>query len=209
VCDRIAILYGGKIQSQGQVRDLLQQTNKRQITTDAVSDATVQKIKQLIEDEHADCVVTSPMDKLETFFIKTVATAQQQAQPTSGAVSTTKIGDFLVQQEPVEHILDKLVSAPISQQASPESPTTEKVVTPESPEPKADEQLLTKLTSSPEPLEPAVKDEKVETEPVEPHALQQEQVRESILDELTGRSGSQGEHKEKTDKSQAGDSGDA
>ncbi|MGD8501216.1 MAG: ABC transporter ATP-binding protein, partial [Phycisphaerales bacterium] len=201
VCDRIAILYGGKIQSQGQVRDLLQQTNKRQITTDAVSDATVQKIKQLIEDEHADCVVTSPMDKLETFFIKTVATAQQQAQPTSGAVSTTKIGDFLVQQEPVEHILDKLVSAPISQQASPESPTTEKVVTPESPEPKADEQLLTKLTSSPEPLEPAVKDEEVETEPVEPHALQQEQVRESILDELTGRSGSQGEHKEKTDKS--------
>jgi ABC-2 type transport system ATP-binding protein len=209
VCDRIAILYGGKIQSQGRVRDLLQQTNKRQITTDAVSDATVEKIKQLIEDEHADCVVTSPMDKLETFFIKTVTTAQQQAQPTSGAVSTTKIGDFLTQQEPVEQILDKLVSAPISRQASPESPTTEKVVTPESPEPKADEQLLTKLTSSPEPLEPAARDEKVETEPVEPHALEQEQVRESILDELTGRSGSQSEHKEKIDKSQAGDSGDA
>ncbi len=37
VCDRIAILYGGKIQTQGKVSDLLQQTNKRQITADAIS----------------------------------------------------------------------------------------------------------------------------------------------------------------------------
>ncbi|MHC4170051.1 MAG: ABC transporter ATP-binding protein, partial [Planctomycetota bacterium] len=110
VCDRIAILYGGKIQSQGQVRDLLQQTNKRQITTDAISETTVDKIKQLVADEDAECVVTSPMDKLETFFIRTVTAAQQQAQPTSGAVSTTKIGDFLTEPPSVENILDKLVA---------------------------------------------------------------------------------------------------
>ncbi len=212
VCDRIAILYGGKIQTQGHVRDLLQQTNKRQITTDAISDTTIEKIKQLIEEEDAECVVTSPMDKLETFFIKAVAIAQEQAMPTSGAVSTTKIGDFLTQQRPVENILDKLVSAPISQQASAESPTTEKVVAAESSEPKADEQLLSRLTGSAEPSQPkpAVRDEKVETEPVEPHALQEEQVRESILDKLTGRSAPQSEDEEQTtDKSQAGDSGDA
>ncbi len=71
VCDRIAILYGGKIQSQGRFRDLLHQTNKRQITTDAISDTTIEKIKQLIHNEDADCVVTSPMEKLETFFIQT------------------------------------------------------------------------------------------------------------------------------------------
>ncbi len=85
VCDRIAILYGGKIQAQGWVKDLLQQTDKKQITTGSISDSTVEKIKQLIQDEQADYVITSPMDKLETFIIKTIATAEQQAQPISGA----------------------------------------------------------------------------------------------------------------------------
>ena len=211
VCDRIAILYGGKIQSQGHVRDLLQQTNKRQITTGAISDTAIEKIKQLIEDEDAECVVTSPMDKLETFFIKTVAAAQQQAQTTSGAVSTTKIGDFLIQQTTGEDILDKLVSAPVSKESLPESPTTEKVVPVESLTPQPDEQLLSKLTGLAEPSqpEPVVRDEKVTTQPVESEAAQAEQVNKSILEKLTGRSRPQGENEEQTDKSQAGDVGDA
>ncbi len=211
ICDRIAILYGGKIQSQGKVRDLLQQTNKRQITTDAISDATVEKIRRLIQDEDAECVVTSPMDKLETFFIKTVVAAQQQAQPTSGAVSTTKIGEFLAPQKPVESILDKLVSTAVSQQAFPEGPTTEEVAAAESSESAPDEQLLSELTGSGEPLgpKPVVGNEKVETEPVKPHAPEPEQVKKSVLDQLTGGSALQSEDKQETDKSQAGDSGDA
>ncbi len=218
VCDRIAILYGGKIHTQGQVGDLLQQTNKRQITTDVISDTTIEKIKQLIRNEDADCVVTSPMDKLETFFIKTVAAAQQQAQTTSGAVSTTKIGDFLTRQTAVEDILDKLVSpsgvprtAPVSQEDSPESVTTEKVVPVESSEPQPDEQLLSKLTGSagPSQPEPVVGDEKVTTQPVESEAAQAEQIKENILDQLTGRSRPQGGDEEQTDKLQAGDVGDA
>jgi len=212
VCDRIAILYGGKIQSQGHVRDLLQQTNKRQITTDAISDTAIEKIKQLIQNEDAECVVTSPMDKLETFFIKTVAAAQQQAQTTSGAVSTTKIGDFLTRQTTAEDIFDKLVSAPVSKESLPESPTTEKVVPVESLTPQPDEQLLSKLTGSAEPSqpEPVVRDEKVTTtQPVESEAAQAEQINKSILEKLTGRSRPQGEDEEQTDKSQAGDVGDA
>jgi ABC-2 type transport system ATP-binding protein len=112
VCDRIAILYGGRIQTEGKVRELLQQTNKRQINTDAISDVTVEKIKRLIQSEGAECEVTSPIDKLETFFIRTVAAAQQQAQPTSGAVSTTKIGGFLTQEGPVESIHGSIAGQP-------------------------------------------------------------------------------------------------
>jgi len=211
VCDRIAILYDGKIQTQGQVRDLLQQTNKRQITTGAISDTAIEKIKQLIQNENADCVVTSPMDKLEAFFIKTVAAAQQQAQTTSGAVSTTKIGDFLTRQTTSEDMLDKLVSAPVSQESMPETPMTEKVVPVESTKPQADEQLLSKLTGPAEPSrpEPVVRDEKVTTQPVESEAPQAEPINKSILEKLTGRRLPQGEDKEQTDKSQAGDAGDA
>ena len=211
VCDRIAILYGGKIQTQGHVRELLQQTNKRQITTDAISDTAVDKIRQIVRDENAECEVTSPMDKLETFFIRTVTAAQQQAQPTSGAVSTTKIGDFLTQHEAVESILDKLVSAPVSKQASGEIPATEKVAAAESARPKADEQLLSKLTSLVEPSESnaVTSEEKIITEPVESPTERQEKVRDDILDKLTAGSGALSRDKDKTDKPQAGDSGDA
>jgi len=189
VCDRIAILYGGKIQSEGRVKELLQQTGKRQITTGAISDSAVEQIRHIVENEQTDCVVTRPMDKLETFFIKTVAAAQQQELPTSGAVSTTQIGGFLAPEAPIENILDKLVSGPTSQEPS-EPPTTEKVVPVETSEGKPDEYatgVLRKLTEPAKSVEPKpiVRDEKAETKPVEPEADQKEQVKKSILDQLT------------------------
>jgi len=71
VCDRIAILYGGQIQDQGKVKDLLQQTSKKQIVTDNISEDAVEKIKNIVAAENADVEITSPMEKLESFFIKT------------------------------------------------------------------------------------------------------------------------------------------
>jgi hypothetical protein len=100
------------------------------------------------------------MDKLETFFIKTVTAAQQREQPTSGAVGTTQIGDFLASLSDEESrsakILDKLVSAPLSHQSPAEPPKTEQVVPVETSEPKPGRQekikenILDKLTESSE-----------------------------------------------------------
>jgi len=203
VCDRIAILYGGKIQAEGQVRDLLLQTSKKQITTGAISDNTIERIKQLIKDEQADYEVTSPMDKLETFFIKTVADAQQLFAPTSGAVSTTQISDFLAAEAAQKNILDKLVSAPVSRQTPPEPPTTEsadrRIKTSES---KPDDKLLRKLTKPDKPAKPkpVARDKKVKTQPVKPKAPKPEQIRKSILDQLTDRSTPQNEDEDSDSK---------
>ncbi len=211
VCDRIAILYGGKIQSQGQVRDLLQQTNKKQITTDAISDTTVEKIKQLVRSENAECVVTSPMDKLETFFIRTVTAAQQQARPTSGAVSTTKIGEFLTQPPSVENILDKLVSAPVSPDVPDSDVPTQEAAGDGASEIKPDENLLSALigssqTDRPDPVEPR---RTVEPDAVETPAPGKEQARKNVLDRLTDGPTDQSEANEETGNSQAGGTGDA
>jgi ABC-2 type transport system ATP-binding protein len=206
VCDRIAILYGGKIQSEGKVRELLRQTEKRQITTGAISDSAVQRIKEIVEYEQADCVVTSPMNKLETYFIDTVAKAQQQAVPTSGAVSTAQIGGFLAPEVTVESILDKLVTGSSSEGPS-EPPPTEPVVPVETSAPKPNEEMLRKLSEpkeGPEP-KPVVQEKKIETKPVEPRAGQEEPADRSILDQLTGGSTSQDEDEGQTKKSQAGD----
>jgi ABC-2 type transport system ATP-binding protein len=141
ICDRIAILYGGKIQIEGSVKELLQQTNKKQITTDAISDAAVEKIKQIIQEERAQFDISSPMDKLESFFIKTVAAAEHEALPTSGAVSMAHIKGFLAHDAPVEDILDKLVSAPVSSVTRdslpvPRATSDEQRAAVETPEPK-------------------------------------------------------------------------
>jgi ABC-2 type transport system ATP-binding protein len=203
VCDRISILYGGKIQAEGQVRDLLLQTNKMQITTDTLSDNAVERITKLIEDEHAHCEITSPMDKLETFFIKTVVDAQQQARPTSGAVSTTDISDFLAAEAVQESILNKLVSAPVSRQTPADSPKTEQVVPVETSKPKPDDKLLSELSKPVKPArpKPVARDRKIETQPVETEAPKSEEVKKSILDQLTDHSTPQNDDDEQTDKS--------
>jgi len=130
VCDRIAILYGGRIQAQGRVGELLQQTDRRQITMDTVSDAVIERIQRILNQERVRFEVSSPLERLETFFIHTVAEAQEQARPTSGAVSTTRIGDFLTGTESRESLLDKLVAAPQQQETAPAAPRTEKVARP-------------------------------------------------------------------------------
>jgi len=217
VCDRIAILYGGRIQSEGKVKELLLQTNKRQFTTGAISDTAVEKITQIVQAEQAECVVTSPMEKLETFFIKTVAQARQQGRPTSGVVSgdTTQISDFLVS-ESIEQtrragILDKLVSASVPRQKAAEPVKTEQVAGAESPEAKPDEQFLSTLseqTTTPTKPETAMTDEKAKTKPAEPKPIEQTEIKEDILDKLTGRSKPKDKDEEETDNRQ-GDSSDA
>ena len=211
VCDRIAILYGGKIQAKGRVANLLQQTNKRQITTGAISDAAVEEIEQIVRREDADCRVTSPMQKLETFFIDTVVAAQRQSQRTGGAVSTTKIGDFLAAETVSENILDKLVSAPVSKEtAAGPPPVTKKVAPAEAPGPKPDEQLLGRLTGPPEPVRAVPGEQTPDTQPVETDVPPPtDQVRKEILDELAGGSEPRTEQTDLNDNTRAGESGDA
>jgi len=189
VCDRIAILYGGRIQAEGQVQELLQQSGKRQIVTSAVSDAAVDKIRQILEDERAECEITSPLEKLETFFIHTVVEAQQQARPTSGAVSTTQIGDFLMAQKSQAGILDKLVSARVSETKPAEPPRTDHPQPTEVAAPEPDRDLLGDLTK------PASTAKTEGVAPAQPKSAPSEvaevpddqQVRKGVLDALTDK----------------------
>ncbi|HSW01468.1 MAG TPA: ABC transporter ATP-binding protein [Sedimentisphaerales bacterium] len=182
VCDRIAILYGGKVQALGRVKDLLQKTNKRQIVTDAISDATAERIRELLKKEHAECEISSPMERLETFFINTVVQAQQQATPTSGAVSTMQIGDFLAAKSGQEAVLDKLVAASVSEKVESGPVRTEKPAPRETVVPQPNKGLLSKLTQSAAPAAVA-KTERVEA--VSETSVRQEKTKKRIIEELT------------------------
>jgi ABC-2 type transport system ATP-binding protein len=118
VCDRIAILYGGRVRAEGKVADLLQQADKRQITTGPLTDGALGRIRQIISSEGTDCEVSAPMERLETFFVRIVSEAQAQSQPTSGAVSTTRIGNFLSEGQGPAGVLDALVRPAAAEPAS-------------------------------------------------------------------------------------------
>ncbi|MCF7976012.1 MAG: ATP-binding cassette domain-containing protein [Phycisphaerae bacterium] len=120
VCDRIAIMYGGKVQAQGHVNELLEQADKRQITTGQISDQAMGQIRDILEREHAEFDLSSPMEKLETYFVRTVAEAQQQAQPTSGAESTTRMAGFLAGEEDAQkQVLSSLVQGQTKSEPKP------------------------------------------------------------------------------------------
>jgi ABC-2 type transport system ATP-binding protein len=209
VCHRIAILYGGRVQAQGRVKDLLQQTDKRQIVMDAVSDAAVERIKHVLHGEGVKFEVSSPMEKLETFFIHTVAEAQQQARPTSGAVSTTQIGDFLAAGAQKGSVLDKLVGALEPQEPATTAPETEKVAEAEVPRRVADKNVLQELTkSTPSSTQHTDQTETPKTEPVETKGQADAQrARKKVLDDLLGRAAPQ-EQKPQEERKE-GDSGHA
>jgi hypothetical protein len=185
VCDRIAILYGGKIRAEGAVRDLLRHSDKTEITTAGLSRTAIEKIKHVLADEHAEYTIDSPMDKLETFFINIVAAAQRQAVPTSGAESKTQISEFLTGKTDDRArraaMLDSLVTAkPADETASPQTQNVQPQAFPAS---MPDEDLLRQLTKQGDSsdLKPAA------AKPAQPSPLQSSPANQDILDELSGR----------------------
>jgi ABC-2 type transport system ATP-binding protein len=199
VCNRISILYGGKIQAEGDVRELLRHSDKTEILTGHLSPAAIEKIKQTLAEEHAEYTIGSPIDKLETFFINIVARAQQQAVPTSGAESKTQISSFLSaganNRASREAILNQLVSASDERPAAPDTQQVNSQPIPLAP---ADENLLKELTEQAD-SKPVV------TQPTQtkPAPSQSDQPNKSVLDELTGRSNAD------TKNAQPGDSANA
>lgn len=186
VCDRIGILYGGQMQNEGKVSELLIQSNKKRITTENLSDAAVEKIKEVAAGDGGGVEIDSPMERLESFFIDTVASAQKQSKTTSGAVSSTEIRGFLAE-EKTEEILDKLVEGKGVEPVR-KGPATEPVVVEE----RSKNELLEELTSG----KTEAGTEKVKQKAVEDKVEDNGGVDKSLLDSLTKDEGEGQEEKQ-------------
>ncbi len=155
VCDRIGILYGGRMQVEGTVKELLQQKDETQLRLSKITDKTLDKIKAAAAADGHDVEVTNPMEKLESFFVNIVAKARQEAQTTSGAEQGTGISGFLADKPVVreETILDKLVAAEVSTTPEPATEVggveTTQAAQPAA-QPAADTDLLKKLSQQPD-----------------------------------------------------------
>ncbi|MCD6174787.1 MAG: ABC transporter ATP-binding protein, partial [Planctomycetes bacterium] len=192
VCDRIGILYGGRMQLEGTVRELLQRKDEMQMRTGKLSDRAVEQIERIVSKEGGELNIESPMEKLESFFIKIVAKARQEKQQTSGAELGTGISGFLAEKAVVrpENILDELVSVKMQKEvvSTPAAAveTTTSVSTSEVKSPDADHDLLEQLTQQETNLSTTRSEiEQMSTQLSEPETPV---VKKGVLEDLVGGS---------------------
>jgi ABC-2 type transport system ATP-binding protein len=72
VCDRITILFRGRRQTLGHVKDLLQVRDITQIDAKGLTPQQIEELRQYIQRMGADAQITHPTTTLEDLFIKIV-----------------------------------------------------------------------------------------------------------------------------------------
>src|SRR5437016_6513551 len=97
VCDRVVIYYGGKIQAQGTLKELLATPDAIQITTPPLPRETMQLVLELIRKDVAEDKVhiDTPTQNLENYFLEVVQKARRAAAQTSGATSGARVAAYL------------------------------------------------------------------------------------------------------------------
>ncbi len=114
VCDRICILYGGKIRAEGQLDELLARTEQTRIECEKLDDHVIAEIKTVIAKHHPeyDLKFETPRDRMEDYFLQTVEKAQLEDVATSGARIGGEVSDFLGSQseDAGESVIESLVS---------------------------------------------------------------------------------------------------
>ncbi|OQW96876.1 MAG: hypothetical protein BWK77_03335 [Verrucomicrobia bacterium A1] len=95
VCDRIVILYNGRVQAAGPIRELLEEKSRCRITLpDLPADVLRRVLAAAREIAGAEPEFDRPRKNLEQFFLEVVARAQQTAAPT-GAQASSAVADYL------------------------------------------------------------------------------------------------------------------
>jgi len=128
ICDRVMILYGGKIRATGSLEDLLTVSDENTITTPALKPEVTEKLlallrKNLNENEFK---IDHPTRTLEEFFLGVVDQAMSESLETSGVVSGGRIAEYLQQpQLKPDKVLDKLVHPEVKEPKKPEQPLKE------------------------------------------------------------------------------------
>ncbi|MFW5681960.1 MAG: ABC transporter ATP-binding protein [Phycisphaeraceae bacterium] len=98
VCDRVAIMFGGKVRQQGTVEELLTSEERTTLTTGDLEQADIDAIEQALvaRGKHLDRV-DRPRRRLEDLFLEIVESAKSEGLRTSGAESGGRIAEFLAE----------------------------------------------------------------------------------------------------------------
>lgn len=192
VCDQVTILYGGQQRAAGDIGDLLRKRDTTQITTPALSEQTMQQVRDLIMRlEKKDILeVSNPRVRLEDFFLEIVQEAQAANIRTSGARGAGEIPDFL--QKPTESTTQQVVESLVSAASRKVEPLPTDVPPPLKPKAEPSREVIEQLLGG-EPEKTRPKPSKAKTEapkPDRPERLRKTLSADAgVIDELLGHAG--------------------
>lgn len=101
VCDRMVILYGGKIRAEGTSSDLLSDAEHTIIRIPKVSESTITAVEKTLEEcegVHIEAI-ESPRQRLEDFFLGIVEQARAEHLATAGAGEGGPTASFLREED--------------------------------------------------------------------------------------------------------------
>lgn len=170
VCDEIMLLYGGQVQTHGKVGELLRDRKRLRLEFPAVSDQTLESARAALAEEipAETIVVDSPIENLESYFLKMVAERERQEHDTAGARMGRGVAAYLRDDQYADHsLVDTDVLDVLSREQPIEAPSSHAL-----PEPEVDAEALTDLTE-PEAVDPP------------PATEDDDDVDKNLLDDLT------------------------
>lgn len=186
ICDRVIILYGGKVRAEGALDDLLAVNNETRIMTPQLPKAAMDQLLGILRDnlDGDEFRIDHPRRTLEEFFLDVIATAKRESVETSGVVSGGKIADYLAPDADKNQVLESLLDT-----AEVKAQATEKQTVSTQPEKSASDDagerlaavLDEKIAVKPEVAEPIPVDESTKE-----NIKQANSKLDSLLDHLDG-----------------------
>ena len=96
LCERVAIMFGGKVRAEGTCGELLEQQELTNLQTDRLPADALAEIQAVLARRGLGLrSVEQPRRRLESLFLEIVDTARREGTHTSGARSGGQIADFL------------------------------------------------------------------------------------------------------------------
>ncbi len=96
VCDRMVILYGGKIRAEGKTDELLADSHSTVIRTPRLSNESVLRVEEVLRSEGVGIdSIEAPRQKLEDLFMGIVEKAMEEQVSNAGAVHGGDTAAFL------------------------------------------------------------------------------------------------------------------
>lgn len=134
VCDRMVMLYGGTIQAEGTVDEMLKDSEHTVIETPRLKPETIARVEEVIQSMEGLAIdrIREPRQRLEDVFMKMVEEAREKKVATSGVGEGGATAAFLRQEQGGQNLIETLVK---------EEVVTERSHVVEAPQEASDEQV--------------------------------------------------------------------
>ncbi len=111
ICDRVVILYGGKVRAQGSLDELLTVSAENRIMTPSLPPAAMDQVLKILRDNLSEDAfhVDHPRRTLEEFFLDVISQAKSDSIETAGVVGGGKIADYLSRGDQKSAVLESLL----------------------------------------------------------------------------------------------------